>query len=858
MAFLYNKAKEARKNLHSKAAQTHANIHIPTLADATGKFGLGTIVDGVNNVLGFSNPALKHPHESSAPITQGNNVKFHVAGCAYFWAVSEAIENAKDSIWIQGWWVSPEVYLRRPPLANEKYRLDRMLTAAAERGVQVRIIVYKEMPETIHLESKHTKHWLENCHKNIQVFRHPDWYASPKEAASSLNTLAEGAMKGHVGVNDLKNLGDDQIEKAIALASLPIPGWTHHEKLCIVDYAVALMGGIDLCYGRWDTIQHPIADIHPQNIDRIVYPGQDYNNGRVKDFANLANPDVNHLDRQMNSRMGWEDIGLSVTGPVISDLCAHFEHRWNFLYDKKYNTVIDTRYTRCINPWFVLGEPSPGHVNTQLTSPTIANPDFQTARPKSTGGVSCQLLRSASRWSDGTPTERSIYNAYIETIEKSEHYIYIENQFFITKSSLFPLTVWNRIGEALANRVIKAAKAGTRYKVFVVMPSVMTFPGELSDPRAFPARLTMKHNYHSINQGLFFPNLYSTIKRAGYDPANYVHFYNLRTYDRINAGSALRRREEVIGTSYAKAGADVDDIVDSFGTAHAAFEGAEPTLDHEAYSKYRAATKGEADGAWDTVSSCYMKDGADIRSVPWNGDPDQELEAFVSEQLYVHSKVMIADDKVVICGSANLNDRSMKGTRDSEIALYIEDSETVVSKMGGKPYEARKFAATMRRYIFRKHLGLLSAMDMQKPDGNFHPAPTLNGYDFDSEADKLVIDPLGDDFLALWQGTAKTNTEAFWKVFAPAPDNSMKTWAQYVAKAVERKLGSKDEMMDVHLRGWGHVMRPNFPAGREGARQVKEILATIKGTLVDMPLQFMEFDDIELLMWNPLTQIVAA
>ena len=48
--------------------------------------------------------------------------------------------------------MSPEVYLRRPPLANEKYRLDRMLTAAAERGVQVRIIVYKEMPETIHRE----------------------------------------------------------------------------------------------------------------------------------------------------------------------------------------------------------------------------------------------------------------------------------------------------------------------------------------------------------------------------------------------------------------------------------------------------------------------------------------------------------------------------------------------------------------------------------------------------------------------------------------------------------------------------------------------------------------------------------
>jgi phospholipase D1/2 len=340
--------------------------------------------------------------------------------------------------------------------------------------------------------------------------------------------------------------------------------------------------------------------------------------------------------------------------------------------------------------------------------------------------------------------------------------------------------------------------------------------------------------------------------------ANYVHFYNLRTYDRLNGGEALRRKEEDIGTSYAKAGADHDDIVDSFGTAHAAFEGAEPTPDHEAYNKYQAAMSGHAGETWDTVSSCYMKDGADIRTVPWTGDPNQELEAFVSEQLYVHSKVMITDDKVVICGSANLNDRSMKGTRDSEIALLIEDSEMVASTMDGKPYQARKFAATMRRYIFRKHLGLLSIMDMQKPDSNFHPAPAPNGYDFGSDADKLVMDPLGDDFLSLWHGTAKTNTEAFWKVFAPAPDNSMKTWAQYVAKAAERKFGSQGETMDLHLRGWGHVMRPNFSAGQEGARHVKEILATIKGTLVEMPLEFMKYDDIELLMWNPLTQIVAA
>jgi hypothetical protein len=37
------------------------------------------------------------------------------------------------------WWLSPELYLRRPPAQNEQYRVDRMLQAAAERGVQVSV-----------------------------------------------------------------------------------------------------------------------------------------------------------------------------------------------------------------------------------------------------------------------------------------------------------------------------------------------------------------------------------------------------------------------------------------------------------------------------------------------------------------------------------------------------------------------------------------------------------------------------------------------------------------------------------------------------------------------------------------------
>lgn len=37
--------------------------------------------------------------------------------------------------------------------------------------------------------------------------------------------------------------------------------------------------------------------------------------------------------------------------------------------------------------------------------------------------------------------------------------------------------------------------------------------------------------------------------------------------------------------------------------------------------------------------------------------------------IYVHSKGMIVDDENVIIGSANINQRSLEGTRDTEIAM---------------------------------------------------------------------------------------------------------------------------------------------------------------------------------------------
>jgi phospholipase D1/2 len=277
------------------------------------------------------------------------------------------------------------------------------------------------------------------------------------------------------------------------------------------------------------------------------------------------------------------------------------------------------------------------------------------------------------------------------------------------------------------------------------------------------------------------------------------------------------------------------------------------------YKRYQEAAKQVSDHTWDTVSACYMENGPRIEDVPWQGSPEDEMNAFVSEELYVHSKLLIADDKLVICGSANLNDRSQLGDHDSEIAVVIEDPTTVQSEMNGRPYKASKFAASLRRYIFRKHLGLLPDQRWDKPDSNWTSIDREpNEYDWDSRNDELVKDPLSHRFLDLWDRTAKTNTEVFTKVFHNVPNDRVRTWKDYDEFFSRHFIvpGSDEEKKGQNLDGkvyYGHVVPEEFP---DGVREVKDYLRRVKGTLVEMPLGFLaDVDDIakEGLALNGLT-----
>lgn len=43
----------------------------------------------------------------------------------------------------------------------------------------------------------------------------------------------------------------------------------------------------------------------------------------------------------------------------------------------------------------------------------------------------------------------------------------------------------------------------------------------------------------------------------------------------------------------------------------------------------------------------------------------------------------------------------MKGDGDSEIALVVQDGDMIDSTMNGEPYQVGRFAATLRRKLYR-------------------------------------------------------------------------------------------------------------------------------------------------------------
>ena len=121
-------------------------------------------------------------------------------------------------------------------------------------------------------------------------------------------------------------------------------------------------------------------------------------------------------------------------------------------------------------------------------------------------------------------TETSIYNAYIEEIEKAEKFIYIENQFFISSNAGSP--VENQISAAILNKVRAAVREKRTFRVIVIVP--VHPEGGYKD--TMTVRYIMGWQYKTVCKGGY--SMVETFRREfpGVDVYDYFNFYVVKNW----------------------------------------------------------------------------------------------------------------------------------------------------------------------------------------------------------------------------------------------------------------------------------------------------------------------------------------
>lgn len=274
------------------------------------------------------------------------------------------------------------------------------------------------------------------------------------------------------------------------------------------------------------------------------------------------------------------------------------------------------------------------------------------------GSVHAQIVRSSADWSSGILVEHSIQNAYCEVIRSAEHFVYIENQFFITATGEEQAPVHNQIGKAIVDACVRAGKEGRKFKVIIVIPAIPGFAGDLREDAAMGTRAIMDYQYKSINRGEH--SIMGQISAQGVNPTDHVFVFNLRSYDRINLTPAMKKQEEISGIKYidvqrAEAeeimGSGLHDDDDSSGDEKIKKpkklkdNSGNEQQEHQVDQKRQFEDKREDAGlheeatSTDSIAKDAMLGGAKVSEEPWEGDPESEKTNFVQEELYIHAKV---------------------------------------------------------------------------------------------------------------------------------------------------------------------------------------------------------------------------
>ncbi|KAG6704722.1 hypothetical protein I3842_07G146600 [Carya illinoinensis] len=559
-----------------------------------------------------------HVLESMVPeIELDDGKKFEHAAC---WEdICHAILEAHHLVYIVGWSVFHKVKLVREPsrpLPNGgNLNLGDLLKYKSQEGVRVLLLVWDD-------KTSHSKFFINTTgvmqthdEETRKFFKHSSvtCVLSPRYASSKLS-----------------------IFKQQVVGTL----FTHHQKCVIVDTQASgnnrkitsFIGGLDLCDGRYDTPEHRLF----RDLDTIYQ--DDYHNPTIS--AGSKGP-----------RQPWHDLHCKIEGPAAYDVLTNFEQRWRKatkwselgLRLKRVTHWHDDALIKLERiSWILSPSPSMPNDDPALWVSSEDSPEnwhvqvFRSIDSGSLKGFPKNVYEAEAQnlvCAKNLVIDKSIQTAYIQAIRSAQHFIYIENQYFLGSSYAWPsykdAGADNIIPMELALKIASKIRAREGFAVYVVMPM---WPEGLPSSASVQEILfwqtqTMQMMYEIIARELKSMHLESV------HPQSYLNFY------------CLGNREE---------------------------------LPKEVSVPPNLSSK--------------------------NGDMVSTSQKFQRFMVYVHAKGMIVDDEYVILGSANINQRSLAGSRDTEIAMGAYQPHHTWGKKKGHPHGQ---VYGYRMSLWAEHLGKL-------------------------------------------------------------------------------------------------------------------------------------------------------
>ncbi|WP_448133346.1 phospholipase D-like domain-containing protein [Stenotrophomonas rhizophila] len=622
------------------------------------------------------------------------------------------------------------------------------------------------------------------------------------------------------------------------------------------------------------------------------------------------------LDKGRHARMPWQDVHARLEGPAVFDICRNFMHRWNAMMwqnqggDRGVGKDVREKVNKGIGqvnrlPGVSLPEQKTFARGQEITA--LNDAWLKTmgggkqlfgdlTQPGSAGGISVQIVRSsgtalhamekkacakvglamddgsciAPYWERDQPMH-SIQDAMLNCIESARAYVYIETQFLISDCSYSDAEPGNRLDTIIRGGrrgPSTAAEQKKAHNVGRVLGATQKAADKVLPGTPAADTLAFQQGVRSAARNKLVQTIATRIIKAIRSGQAFHVYITLPVHPEgsLFDGAVLKQHYWAQQTLLRGR----DSLIRRVCRALVAkrLEIREDSVYEEDLRKEVVA------GGWKSYltilnlrSYGVLKDvnHDHYRSAPptVGGSASSPPLYLVTEQCYVHSKLLIVDDAVAIIGSANCNDRSLEGTGDTEIAAVIVDTETKVRNLGnGTMVGTRTFARELRLRLWKKFLG--KSIEVGAVPGRvgkdqgytnaagsaFHPPirPNIGDVSF-------IEQPAARGCWQAIQALADSNAVAFEEVFQNVPRNSMSTYDAVFRGFATAGMDEKREKVLRYLYAQPSDLQIDYMAvasvmegevtrtvGRHNVgkalTRLRDGAAAVKGFWVTMPLEW--------------------